>query len=317
MTPELAIAVAPYLAGIAAALAALRLLVKAAGERFTWRRFSELRKDERGGVQSLAFVLTTPLFVIIVMFIVQLSQLAIGRVVVEYAAFAAARSAIVWIPANLGPGGEQENRIGGRTLRDVVFEEGQWYAVYRMAPEGEKYERIRLAATMACVAASPSRRVVDPSSSSADEAARALAMMYQGLAPESARNSRIAPRLANKMAYALANTQVDIEIRHKESEPLLLRHWVSPHDEEFTSQEIGWQDQIIVTVTHDFALLPGPGRLLARRTTTADDRTAARIRRSGSAFVYPLSASARLGNEGQKPSLPYVQRWRTSPGSSP
>ena len=38
----------------------------------------------------------------IMMFIVQVSQLMIGTIVVHYAAFAAARTAIVWIPARLG-----------------------------------------------------------------------------------------------------------------------------------------------------------------------------------------------------------------------
>ena len=50
-------------------------------------------------MQSLSFVLTLPVFIFIMMMIVQVSQLMIGIVVVHYAAFAAARSAAVWIPA--------------------------------------------------------------------------------------------------------------------------------------------------------------------------------------------------------------------------
>ena len=50
-------------------------------------------------MQSLSFVLTLPLFIMVMMMIVQVSQLMIGMVVVHYAAFAAARSAAVWIPA--------------------------------------------------------------------------------------------------------------------------------------------------------------------------------------------------------------------------
>ena len=50
-------------------------------------------------MQSLSFVLTLPVFILVMMMIVQVSQLMIGIVVVHYAAFAAARSAAVWIPA--------------------------------------------------------------------------------------------------------------------------------------------------------------------------------------------------------------------------
>ena len=62
-------------------------------------RLFKLHRDEVGSVQSLSFVLTLPLFIMIMMMIVQVSQLMIGTVVVHYAAFAAARSAAVWIPA--------------------------------------------------------------------------------------------------------------------------------------------------------------------------------------------------------------------------
>jgi len=65
-------------------------------------RLRRLHRDEAGNVQSLSFVLTLPIFIMLMMLIVQASQLMIGQVVVEYAAVAAARSAIVWIPAAVG-----------------------------------------------------------------------------------------------------------------------------------------------------------------------------------------------------------------------
>src|SRR5208282_4682418 len=64
-------------------------------------RLFKLHGDEAGNVQSLSFVLALPLFIMIMMMIVQVSQLMIGIVVVNYAAFAAARSAAVWIPATM------------------------------------------------------------------------------------------------------------------------------------------------------------------------------------------------------------------------
>ena len=69
-----------------------------------------------GQRQSLSFVLTLPFFIMILLFIVQVSQLMIGQIVVEYAAFAAARAAAVWIPAyDTSAAGEIEpwNRVSG------------------------------------------------------------------------------------------------------------------------------------------------------------------------------------------------------------
>ena len=78
---------------------------------------------------------------------------------------------------------------------------------------------------------------------------------------------------------------------------------------EYVPNEIGWQDTVTATVRHDLALLPGPGRLLARRVRHPDgstDRVADAIVRQGSVYVYPLEATATLGNEGQKSVIPYV-----------
>ena len=44
-----------------------------------------------GSVQTLSFVLTLPIFIMVMMLIVQVSQLMIGLIVVHYAAYAAAR----------------------------------------------------------------------------------------------------------------------------------------------------------------------------------------------------------------------------------
>src|SRR5687767_11915386 len=61
----------------------------------------DLHADELGSVQSLSFVLTVPLFIMLMLLAVQITQLMIGQIVVHYAAFAAARSAAVWIPARV------------------------------------------------------------------------------------------------------------------------------------------------------------------------------------------------------------------------
>lgn len=282
MTREVLLWCLPYLAMLVASVGALRLLAWTSGVRMQPRRLTALHADQRGGVQSLSFVLTMPLFVIIMMFIVQLSQLMIARSMVEYAAFAAARSAVVWIPANLGPGsGEQENRIARLAyLGEEPGSDGQSYSVYEVVPTSPKFNKIHFAAAMACLPVCPSRDTGVTAAHPGNAGLPSLLRAYLATAPSQAANTRVPPRLANKLAYALANTQVRIEIWHKQEEPPLA-HWeVPPYLDEFQPNEIGWQDQIHVTVRHNFALLPGPGRLLARRTDvpagaapTADDGT--------------------------------------------
>ena len=304
----------PYGLALLASVAALRVLVWLSGARWCGTRLAGLHHDQAGAVQSLSFVLTLPIFIIILLFIVQISQLTIGRVVLEYAAFAAARSAIVWIPANLGPGDEQENRIGRlRYLGAVLDEDGNVYSEYEVEPEGPKYRKIHFAAAMACMPISPSRSVGQSRMHPGNSAADPLIRLYHAYAPEAIFNARIPARIRNKLAYALNNTHVRIVIRHKDEEPELIRHGLGPYPEEFTGNEIGWQDQILVTVTHDFALLPGPGTILARPASTASSapstqRVAQRIGRSGTVFTYPVRGTVRLGNEGEKPVLPYLQR---------
>jgi hypothetical protein len=323
MHREVLIACWPYAVAMLASVVALRGLIALSGARLQWNRLAGLHRDQTGAVQSLSFVLTLPLFIMVLLFIVQLSQLTICRVVMEYAAFAAARSAIVWIPANLGPGDEQENRISRlRYLGDVIGEDDTTYSEYEVEPEGPKFRKIHFAAAMACMPICPSRNVGQSRNHPGNAAAEPLIAAYHAYAPAAALNARIPTRIRHKLAYALNNTQLRIVIRHKDEEPELIEHGLGPYPEEFTANEIGWQDQIVVTVTHDFALLPGPGRLLARPSSSSSsastvssttessgtDRVSQAIGRSGSAFVYPVTATVRLGNEGDKPVLPYFQR---------
>ena len=313
MSRELIIACSPFIAGIAVSVVALRLLIGLSGGRWQPQQIRRLHGDEQGAVQSLSFVLTLPLFVMIMLFIVQLSQLTLGRLMVEYSAFAAARSALVWIPASLGDEFETENRISYRMqLADATDEAGNLFAVYQIAPDSPKFEKIRLAAASALMSICPSRDtgivIDDPGLA----AAGALERTYLAMSPASAGNTRIPARLQNKLGYALHNTSVEIEVRHKDAEPPLIRPW--PGASEFEDNEIGWQDQLIVTVHHNFALLPGPGRFLAKPTPRRDtyfassrDAVAERIRRENGIFVYPMSATVRLNNEGQKSVLPYIQ----------
>ena len=98
----------PCLGALGVSFAALVVVWRLSGARLDWRRLARLHRCQQGGVQSLAFVVTLPLFIVIVMFIVQVSQLMIGVIVVNYSAFAAARAASVWIPADVAVDGYLE-----------------------------------------------------------------------------------------------------------------------------------------------------------------------------------------------------------------
>jgi len=330
MHREILISCLPFLVAICLSVLILRLLVAVSGARPQLPQLMNLHRDEVGGVQSLSFVLTLPLFIMILMFIVQLSQLTIAKVVVEYAAFVAARSAIVWIPANEDTDQEWANQIGvyRQFLRDEAGENNINYSIYEISGETAKYEKIHLAAAMACMPICPSRDLVTHSDHSGNGAFESLLRVYRAMSPASDENPRIANRIQNKLQYALANTGVRIEVHHKDeisrrvTEPPLMYHDIGPYREEFAPNEIGWQDQVHVTVTHNFALLPGPGRLLAKRaepsptyseyqTPMVDpaqrDRVADRVGQSENGYVYPISATVRLQNEGQKSVLPYLQ----------
>lgn len=337
-------ALLPSVAALAMGFVLLTMVVRLSGARLDLRRILKLHRNETGAVQSLSFVLTLPLFIMIVMFIVQVSQLMIGIVGVHYAAFAAARAAIVWTPSRISAGStagarEIENELQPPLNEDLPLDlaftgthtgfNGSSYTV------SHKLEKILGAAAMATAPISPSRSMVETvDSPQCAVHPRAFQEMYRQLVPSSQTSSRIPERLLNKLSYAYWNTRVELAFFDKDTregptynpreivlfdglpqrndEGEWIRNWV-PH-------EVGWQDPIRLTVTHDFALLPGPGRFLAKFIVRADgepDRVASRVEvrgRSGDpvpwtrpAYTVPISASATLTNEGFKPLLAYEQ----------
>ncbi len=298
-------------------------------------RLRKLHFHQAGSVQSLSFVLTLPIFIMFMMLIVQATQLMIGQVVVEYAAIATARAAMVWVPApspagtipsvTLVPGQvlpspwplatEGENCISSISP-DSDASNSQGGSRYLVSPGSAKFEKIRSAAVLACLPIAPSRSVAQSGGQGAAnsplaQAAPVLQAAYMAVSPQSASNPMIGQRIANKLAYALNNTQVQLTFVHKSGEPPLAP-WNVPADiGEFYYNEVGWQDELQVTVWHQLALLPGPGRLLFSRaasSTGAPDYVASQISQSGGdLYTYPLSASASLGNEGEKWVLAYVK----------
>jgi hypothetical protein len=292
---------------LAACFVLLRLLLAVSGAKLRLGMLWQLHRNEVGSVQSLSFVLTLPVFIMIMMLIVQVSQLMIATVVVHYAAFSAARSAVVWIPANVGTVEETENRISSIALDPEAEMNGDGQR-YRVLPGSPKYQKIELAAALACLPISPSRDVGAVLPPGALPLASSLKAMYRTLDPSSDENLRIPQRLDNKLAYALANTRIEINFLHKHEEPEIQRYYLGHNTYEFYDNEVGWQDPVKVTVTHDLALLPGPGRLLARRVVSAryPDRVSPTLQERGNIYVRSLTASATLPMEGEKSVLPYV-----------
>ncbi len=334
----------PAFAVLAVGFVLLWLVVRVSGARLEVRRLLTLHRSEKGAVQSLSFVLTLPLFIMLVMFIVQVSQLMIGIMGVHYAAFAAARAAIVWTPARVAGGSQGEAEEIENELQPPLREETPLNLTFTgsgtdfagsQAYTSYKLEKILGAAAMATAPISPSKSMVEPiNCSQCGVQAWAFQAMYQQLVPSSSGNSKIPARLLNKLSYAYWNTRVELAFFDKDTldgptynprelvlfdglpqrndEGEWIRNWI-PH-------EVGWQDPLRLTVTHDFALLPGPGRFLAKYIVRADgepDRVSSRVEIRGgagdnvpwsrSAYTVPISASATLTSEGFKPLLPYEQ----------
>jgi TadE-like protein len=294
----------PWFAALVALVAVLWLLLKFCRPPVSWQRLSTLHRNETGGVQSLSFVITLPIFVMVMMLIVQVSQVMIANIVVQYAAFAAARSAVVWIPARVaGNPPEVENWITNLVyLPEDSRKAG--YVVFLVSEDKNsgKWTRIHRAAALACMPIAPSRDAggAARSTSLSDSAERA----YLAVSPGSAANQRVPRRIANKLSYSLENTTIEIRRTTPDELP---RDLPDPMEPQFAW--LLWRDQITVTVTHQYALLPGPGRLLARSVSPGGpDSVSGRIGRSGSFYTIPIVATATLPNEGEVPRWQYVHQ---------
>jgi len=337
----------PWLAMAIASCACLWLLVRVNRGRIDLRRVLQLHRNQVGAVQSLSLVLTLFPFVLVLLFIVQVSQLMIGTVMVHYAAYASARAAIVWIPARLDT--LAENCVDGYSLdpeaTDQVFPATIPGApnfapttgglTFLLTPGGTKYEKIASAAWMALMPVCPSRDLGLGLPGNAGASANILKQAYQALATNPSPGARLDGRLENKLAYAMQLTDVQVRFFHGNAgdlEPPLVnwgiaytgsRRDIDEGSLEFRPwQEIGWQDPITVKVTHYFALLPGIGRFLAEKVQPprgesfdethdriqADTQEASRYGLPQGVYVRRLTASCTLGNEGEKSVIPYVHQ---------
>lgn len=328
----------PCLVALGVSFAAMAGLVKLSGARIRISRLRQIHECEGGGVQSLAFVLTLPVFMLFVLFILQVSQLMVGTMVVNYAAFAAARSASVWLPSTVdvdsqyGFSAEPDNWVeatvqaNGNILR-VGSNQSQSTAGTSYS---RKYHQAWAAAVLGCASICPSRDLQrggqssNPLSSAATswlpEAQRVTRNVYGMLSPASSANGRIPIRLENKLDYSARNTFVEIEwqeVSHSGTD-VDTGPTYNPRGHctyIWQEHEVGFRDPITVWVTHRHALLPGPGRFLAKLLVPASgvpDRIAPLVglnpEYSEPVHFVTITASATLVNEGIKSVMPYVQR---------
>jgi len=321
----------PLFIALAIGFVLLWCVAKVSRARIDLGKLRCLHRCQHGGVQSLSLVLTLPLFIMIVMFIIQVSQLMIGLIVVNYSAFATARSASVWVPA--GTSEQDENMMPepiwnedypDKTLARQPIQGTSIEIRQAKAELSMKYRRIFSAAVLSCAPISPSRDLGFASQDQdlVDSAQR----FYQALDAGYDTNRRIPIRIANKIRYSANNTWVRLRFLEWDTdrERYPTYNPLDPMDTDrdgfidtygFQRDESDWQNAIEVTVFHDFALLPGPGRFLAKYIVRADgqtDRTAERIDTSGAPNGRPLyttllTATATMTNEGIKSVLPYEQ----------
>jgi len=302
----------PWVGILLVAIVVGRIAIWLSGAKLDLSKLRATHRCEKGSVQSLSFVLTLPVLIMIMMLIVQASQIMIANIVVHYAAYTSVRSAVVWIPSNVSPF-ETANRISQINLIEQINENGGTSSRYRVEQFGDKYEKIKQAAVIAVSPMGPSRSLGYSMSSDEVQTSIALANLYRGLDADSQTNRLIPQRLANKLAYCYSNTDVDITFWHRfgpdpsgARDPQLQVQYVIRENEpdEFENNEIGWQDHITSTVSFDIPLLPGPVRWFAPAARRGD---VSKTDVNGEVFTFGISASATMCNEGEKPLFPYWQ----------
>lgn len=350
MSRDVVIAWIPWFCCLLAAFAALWLLLRFSGARLAPGKLRRLHRCEEGSVQTLSFVLTLPFFIMLLLFIVQVADLMIAIGLVHYAAFAAARSAIVWLPANVTwPAGsfpvyEPANILGSASLEPRNAP--PWLTTQlnlSQHPSEQKYNKIGTAAMLACASLSPAYNLERPPKLT--PIVTAAQTLYPALVPGSFNYPRIRNLIAKKISYSARNTQIAISgidrnmlvqgsqgharptynpyPGHNVLQPdpqtgKMTAVWIpwNPH-------EIGWEDPVTVTVYHNYALMPGPGRFLATVLTPGDgtqDQVSPIVQRSQGLsgeqynagdsnyqlYYIKLTAAVTMSNEGLKSVMPYV-----------
>jgi hypothetical protein len=263
-TGSLALSIGPWLL---AATALVLLVVRFSGRlRTAWepapQQAGETLVAGENGRSAIEFLLLLPIILSILLLILETALMVQAKFVVNYAAFCAVRSAIVWIPAD-APGGEARNHID------------------RTDPDSDKMQKIWRAAAFACVSISPhyssslvDRTGISDASDDQKDAVERIAAFFP-----SDGDGNVAESFKNRLAYGFdsANTTIDIVAESGGS-----------HDQ--NAGDYGDHDPVTVRVTHRFYLgIPLANRLMGTSFGAGP----------GSGFYYPISEQYTLLNEGE------------------
>ena len=193
-----------------------------------WRAGRSWRGRPRGqeGAAMIEFALALPIMLLLSLLMAQTALLMVGNLCVHYAAFCAARSAIVNVPKDFG---DSEPRN---------------YVQNGSDPLG-KLQRIKMAAAWALMPVSCGSRDLQPSDVVLPEGLSRF-FSVQGLSPP----GWIDERLARKFGYALTHSEVTLRPPH-----------VDGNDEDDYYDEA---EDLQVTVTHILYLpIPGAAKIFA------------------------------------------------------
>ena len=332
MHRELFQACQPYFAGLVICFLVLWAILRLSSLKPNWKRLFSIHKCEDGGVQSLSFVLTLPIFLFVVQTIVQLSQLMIAQAVVNYSAFAAARAASVWssvaIASDDGSYFYPENKMH-------YFEEWQYRTdgqvrrfdlLYNSLElqENPKLKKIFQSAIMNLAVLGPSDEnrygYQFPGDSVMQESSTVAKKLMVAVAPHLQNNSRIPVRIDHKLAYTEQNTLVRFQWTYKD-----LRHGPTYNPLSYSNptgtlavdiHEVGWRDPLTVTIFHKYVLLPGPARLFVNLIHKGTGRKKVLTEQSPNGYpIYTteIQASAMLTHEGLKSVVPYIHSVENTP----
>lgn len=233
--------------------------------RGTRRRFSfaALHRDT-GGVATIEFALLVPILLFIILTLAQTTMLMGGNIFVHYAAFAAARTAIVQIPADYAD--EPANTyLGspGTAKRQAIF----CSAVFALLPVS---------------GSTPGGNSGDAPPVSTDALTQAMTQFYTayGQTPP----PWIAKLLPNRLAYAAANTTLAVLT------PVVDGNTVSFNE---LTGVVNPADPITVRVTHNLNLgVPYVNRIFADGSNGGTQR------------YTTLTADSTLSNQGITDHLP-------------
>ncbi len=213
------------------------------------------------GRSAIEFLLLLPIVLSILLLILETALMVQAKFVVNYAAFCAVRSAIVWIPAD-APGGEARNHID------------------RTDSSSDKMQKIWRSAAFACVSISPhyssslvDRTGITDASDEQKDAVERIAAFFP-----SDGDGNVAESFRNRLAYGFDSANTTIEIVPESGS----------HDQ--NAGDYGDHDPVTVKVTHRFYLgIPLANRLMGTSFGAGP----------GSGFYYPISEQYTLLNEGE------------------